>query len=438
MSSTPKATRAQPQVDSPGTPTPRGVKRQRETVVEDEPPSPTRSTRDGTAAAKRRRDTVAQGQSSSTPEIPDERVPVSLAGLVSRPKLSIKNSMRTKEGLLRAGVAPLFEGPPFTVLSVLNTEPPAPPRLYYDDGKKSTRRPSEFDVWLTGESSKLQEIVPAHGTIIDGISQHAEELLATLPAINPRDHVHQRWLTLVHPALTCRSLPPEVRSEHDTEDWLFSVLIRPAIEVIKAIQAKDAHYDHAYYEYPNVVSGEAAGVKSIPDGVFIAGDQKTVTATLEAKTHKILAAPSPTGTSTFYNICVNNVPRRVVYFHWPAETSDCSGLSIESQILIQVWQQMQEKQVDLGILSSMQSTFFLVKQNQRLHFSRAYRIQHKPLFAVFAFLAVAFGLIPKQVLWDSLPDVVCWNRTFTPTSARRMGIDERTVPSLFAVDLRDV
>ncbi|GBE82666.1 hypothetical protein SCP_0410510 [Sparassis crispa] len=442
MSNTP--TGASARVESSDTPTPRPSKRQRQTANEDHPsPTPSKSALnpEGSSPAQPLPASIQETLptrstsgllSRSGEHEPGPSVPVP-AGTMQAPRYSIIKAMRKKDGTLAPGVAPAFDGL-LRVATVLKTQPPDIPNLYNEGTKSSTRLPTEFDVWSENGLPRLMEVVPAHETLIDGVFDSANELLATLPVLNLRNHIHQRWLNLVHPALTSRSLPPEIRSEHDTEDWLFSVLIRPAIEVIKAIQLGRFDYDHTNHRYPNVMSGESKDARSIPDGIFIGADW-TIRATLEAKTHKVLAAPQPETTSTFYDICVKGAPRRIVHFHWPKQDDDCSRLSTESLILIQVWQQMQDKNVDLAILSSVQSTFFLVKEGVRLYVSRGYRAQHRPLFAVFAFLAVAFGLIPRKVLQDSLPAVEPWNRRFTARTAARPGIDERTMPSLFVPQL---
>jgi hypothetical protein len=228
---------------------------------------------------------------------------------------------------------PRTRGPRYPVIDILLEAPPSHAPSYKEKQTTATRDPTAYDFDIPViEQLKLVTVVH---TMVDQLRAKASDLMEAF-TVDPSDIDDQVFITLLHPYYTSRSLPVRTFSEHDSEDWVWAVLIRPAIALVKAILTGSLRSDPTQ-QFPNVSS--SGGKDPIPDGI-VSEDDGQINATVEIKTHRALLSESTrTKKQTFADMMASwpNMPvGRAMKFNWPVDADDAEGISTESKILIQV------------------------------------------------------------------------------------------------------
>ncbi|KDQ52204.1 hypothetical protein JAAARDRAFT_50345 [Jaapia argillacea MUCL 33604] len=311
------------------------------------------------------------------------------------------------------------------------------PEIAQAQTRTSTRGPADYDLGIPRDE-QLQHVVYVD-RLIDQLDPLARKLLSR--PFDPAEMDDQVCFSQIHPWFTSRHLPSTTRSEHDSEDWVFSVLVRPAMEALALLQRPSNNLQRVPLgDFPNVSS--AGGSCPIPDAIFVFGDRDDVRATIEIKTHKALLTDDGEFGRDLrsFQPLMNSWPNmpigRATRFIWPSRRTWGSSLKppplpCDDKILIQVWSQMHSKAVDFAMLSSYRSTFFFHKQGTTLFISRPYTRMNAPVLATFTFLALACGRIPRSSL--KLPEVdTQWYLPHISSGGQNLvGIDWRTTPDAY-------
>lgn len=156
-----------------------------------------------------------------------------------------------------------------------------------------------------------------------------------------KDHQYRDFASSVHPYLTQNGLPPVIQSEKDSEDWVLSMLVRPAVN------AHLAHLSDAVpiYRAPAAVPEDCGYYVSSSDGTggvvpdALIMDGVTPLATIEVKTHNVISHGKRDIFFPFQTVHTDattgtKCPGRAIKFIWPEEVSDITDK--ESRILLQV------------------------------------------------------------------------------------------------------
>ena len=228
---------------------------------------------------------------------------------------------------------PRTGGPRYPVIDIVLEVPPSHAPSYKEKQTTATRDPTTYDFDIP-VIEQLKLVIVVH-TMVDQLRAKASDLLEAF-TVDPSDIDDHVFMTLLHPYYTSRSLPVRTCSEHDSEDWVWAALIRPAIALVKAILTGSLRSDPTQ-QFPNVSS--AGGKDPIPDGIILEDDGK-INATVEIKTHRALLSESTRiKKQTFADMMASwpNMPTgRAIKFNWPVDADDADGISTESKILIQV------------------------------------------------------------------------------------------------------
>ncbi|RDB17135.1 hypothetical protein Hypma_001882 [Hypsizygus marmoreus] len=317
-----------------------------------------------------------------------------------------------------------ISGGPISVLDIIRRIAPIlPSQVPGVSGNLSTgtRGPTKTDTRLA-IGLQLKYVVFDYQCFDDLIAMAKEKLeLDGLP-LDPTSIPHQRWMCKVDYAETTMFLPQEVHSENDIVSWSFSSVVRPALVVAAHLLDKSLAPSFTA-TYPNLTSSN--GPKHIPDGI-IWDEERLAVLTIELKTP---AALEEAFSDTEILPAWINMPRgRAMRFTWPESINmhdkDC-------RILVQIWQQMREYNVDCAILSSFEATYLFFKQgDDTLFMSKKYERIHSPLLVTFAHIALSLGLIEKQKFIEKLPEVSKnWgSRGLWTSEDRPPGLDPKTYP----------
>ncbi|KAF9492687.1 hypothetical protein BDN71DRAFT_1177886 [Pleurotus eryngii] len=142
----------------------------------------------------------------------------------------------------------------------------------------STTGPTPTEVeW---DREMLTHIVP-FPSIIEQLFPRVEKLLTdrNVSTVDP-------WITSIHPYYTSRQLPSGISTEHDSEDYVWHVLVRPSISVAQRLSEK--HPWSSKKPYPNLCS--CGGAAHIPDGILLGSDAHDVRQVYEVKTEPVLSS----------------------------------------------------------------------------------------------------------------------------------------------------
>ncbi|TDL24736.1 hypothetical protein BD410DRAFT_837666 [Rickenella mellea] len=340
-------------------------------------------------------------------------------------------------------LAPPSNGTPLPLRTVLRTAPPKCPPVYKKNALVGTRAPtmSEVRVNVAFRLDKVVVYEPLVRQLLGAADELIDELVVDVGQVD-----HHTWLSSVHPAYTSRNLPLVLHNEHDVEAWVFSVLIRPAVAAIKAHMAsKDTPaaskstvaFKHVTDgQFPNV--GSAGGKESIPDGILWDADKNPQSTyelkspsivgpqSLKSRKYRILSAPLLSWPSMPVG--------RAMKFNWPGKRANVNSFDTETRVIMQIWCQMLEWNVEYAMLSSFSSTIFFVKRGDTLFLSREILREDRPLHFVFAFLALSLGCISRDKL--ILPEVntTWWPKDIGDPASEGYtgpGIDLRTLPNTY-------
>lgn len=142
----------------------------------------------------------------------------------------------------------------------------------------ASRAPVEDELKLDN-GERLEKVVPCWG-IMSGLIGKLREALKSYTQPLETDPFMSR-LTVES---RCAHLPSSICGEHDTEDWVHSAILRPAIAVVQYLLYKDT----VRRDFPNISS--VGGQAPIPDGIMFrfSTDRKNAIIVIEFKTHNVL------------------------------------------------------------------------------------------------------------------------------------------------------
>lgn len=211
-----------------------------------------------------------------------------------------------------------------TLLDLTWMELPKVPRLYSYSAMKSTRKPSHYDLGLPPED-RLSKIICVPG-LVNQFSEHVANLLRSVP-IDWQEPAHRNFATHVIPWHTARGLPEVIFSEKDSEDYVTTVLLRPAMAIVHAVarQAIRAGHDD---KYPFVSSAaatrDADGQRDVIPDVILVKSWETdprsfkIGMTVEVKSHGALPIGDRNPLSRLQRDFPGQIPR-AIKFNWPTK-----------------------------------------------------------------------------------------------------------------------
>ncbi|KAG9226774.1 hypothetical protein CCMSSC00406_0009672 [Pleurotus cornucopiae] len=252
-------------------------------------------------------------------------------------------------------------------------------------------------------SKQLHKVVPCPGIMDNLISKLRESLKACR---QPSEN--DPFMSRLSVESRCAHLPGNICSEHDTESWVHSAILRPAIAVAQYL----IYDDTTTRDFPNTSS--VGGPAPVPDSVVfkLYRDADNAVAAVEFKTHVVL------GIDWFDAIhkllaCAQDSPAlgSAAKFHWPdREDTEFDKATL---VLLQVWGQMRNWNVQYGILSSYEHTYFLFKPqavSDALYITNGFKPDNSDLLpATVSFLALALGHYSLSDLRLPEPSTEHWN-----------------------------
>ncbi|KAF9493197.1 hypothetical protein BDN71DRAFT_1570333 [Pleurotus eryngii] len=256
----------------------------------------------------------------------------------------------------------------------------------------NTKGLTKSDLKLDSSSCELRKVVP-FSPMLDQLLPDIQNFLAG----RGFDAEHA-WLNKVKPDLTSSHLPCQIFTEHDTEDYIWAVIIRPALAIVHHCLYGDEHQD-----FPGASS--IGGPAPVPDGILFGKNIQDLVAVFEFKNPAVLDKSEED-----FRGLLRTWPKmklgRAAKFNWPRRIK---GLNKTTK----VWRQMHAKKVFYGVLSSYQRTYFLVRtadDPDALYISRGYRHDEDILLVTFAFLALAVGRLQTKQLLLPKVDIAHWER----------------------------
>lgn len=165
----------------------------------------------------------------------------------------------------------------------------------------------------------LRKVVP-FAPMLDQLLQDVQSLLAK-PSFDP----NAQWLNKVEPSITASHLPGQIFTEHDTEDYIWGIIIRPVLAILHYCLYGDKHH-----KFPNASS--LGGSTAIPDGVLFGKSLQDLLATLEFKNPAVLDKIDGDFTKLLQTWPMMNIGR-AAKFNWPRRIE---GLNKTTKVLCQV------------------------------------------------------------------------------------------------------
>lgn len=143
------------------------------------------------------------------------------------------------------------------------------------------------------------------------------------------------WLSKIHPEWTTVDLPGELGSERDTEKYVASVILHPAIRCLQALNAGSSiqcSYDQKAF---SCTSGRGAEYPITDALIFWKG---TVRATVEIKTHHAFKSTGLRSTQIGTFQSLTDVPGLAMKYHYPnlGDGKRKQTVSSQAKILVQV------------------------------------------------------------------------------------------------------
>ncbi|KAH9918150.1 uncharacterized protein B0H18DRAFT_1032226 [Fomitopsis serialis] len=297
-----------------------------------------------------------------------------------------------------------------------------PTRPAYETGRlEGTKQMNQEERMLYNETTKMTKVV----FLKDLVTQAHTALYEKLQLLDIKDTTEDLLYLLarIHPSVMAAGHSKIIHCEGETEMRAYNTLFRPALlaicEALKRAQTSEEHW-------PDL--GSAPSSKVIPDGRLClrdqAGKEKCIL-TIEYKTpFAMLCKDDDTAREAKLSLLweLQYIPTNVkidygqaMRFLWPTPDESTAALigdekeaDPQTRILIQVWTQMVVEECHLAVLSSEDITIFFARgkgENQdTLYLSPPYTKDRCPLYAVYCWFAVAYGLADLK-----LPDpVVKW------------------------------
>ncbi|KAG9226683.1 hypothetical protein CCMSSC00406_0006092 [Pleurotus cornucopiae] len=277
------------------------------------------------------------------------------------------------------------------VYKALLLELPQVPKSFSFAQKSSTnsRAPVEEELTLD-HKEQLEKVVPCWGIMSKLIVKLREALKSRHQPLESDPFMYR--LTIDS---RCAHLPSRICGEHDTEDWVHSAILRPAIAVLQYLLNNNT----STRKFPNISS--VGGPAPIPDGVMfkISTSRDNALITIEFKTHNVLGDDWLQQIDQVINGSKTSVKGSAIKFVWPGSAKK---LGKPTKVLVQLWGQMLSWKVEYMILSSYRHTYFFFKPKDRsntLYITNDFRPGDVDLLpATVSFMALALGLYSIQDL----------------------------------------
>ncbi|KAF9495126.1 hypothetical protein BDN71DRAFT_1589960 [Pleurotus eryngii] len=292
---------------------------------------------------------------------------------------------------------------------------------FADSGSSTHSRAPGKDELKLERSEQLDKVVPCPDIMYKLVRKLQESLKARhQPARN------DPFMFLLTVDSRCAHLPGSICSEHDTEDWVHSAILRPAIAIVQYLLNSDT----VRKDFPNISS--VGGSAPIPDSVMFkfSRDVDNAVLTIEFKTHRALGGDwLETITELLASANYSDLPGAAAKFHWP-EYND-TNFDKATNVLLQVWGQMRKWTVKYAILSSYEFTYFLFKpelQSDTLYITEGFGPDNEELLpSTVSFLALALGIYSSEDLGTPEPTTRHWKHV-SIANFESTGLNPRTYP----------
>ncbi|KAF4603231.1 hypothetical protein EYR38_003642 [Pleurotus pulmonarius] len=205
-------------------------------------------------------------------------------------------------------------------------------------------------------------------------------------------------------------------------------ILRPAIAVAQYL----IYDDTTTRKFPNTSS--VGGSAPVPDSIVfkLYRDPDNAVAAVEFKTHVVLGADWFDAMDKLL-ACAQNSPvsGAAAKFHWPdREDTEFDKATL---VLLQVWGQMRNWNVQYGILSSYEHTYFLFKPqavSDTLYITNGFKPDNSDLLpATVSFLALALGHYSLSDVELPEPNIEHWDRA-SVANFQSTGLVPSTYPPL--------
>ncbi|KAL0959451.1 hypothetical protein HGRIS_014695 [Hohenbuehelia grisea] len=224
-----------------------------------------------------------------------------------------------------------------TLVQLLRTQyPPIPVQLAATSTSRvstNTRTLTEADLALLQEK-QLSGVVP-FPPLLDQLYERVFKLLADIDLSDPH------FLCKINPDIIGSHLPRYIFTEHDTEDYLWALYVRPALALLHHFFSRN----YRSTPFPNVSS--VGGIAPVPDGGLFT-KLNEIMAIVEVKNNGVLEHMQ-----AHLEQLLRSWPQmplgRAAKFNWPQTPHK---LNKSTKIICQVWSQMVAKKVKYGVLSS--------------------------------------------------------------------------------------
>ncbi|KAA1473270.1 hypothetical protein DENSPDRAFT_839721 [Dentipellis sp. KUC8613] len=280
---------------------------------------------------------------------------------------------------------------------------PVVPNIYSKGKLEDTRQPGPADFSIKDQDC-LKDVM-FRPDLLTPIQAPVAARLRDIPIDWSHKH-HREFAMRILPWFTAFDNPKRIYSEGDTEDWVFKVLIRPAMAIMHAVRINGIpEEDDSSYPF---FSSSHGILRCKPDGVVVnagAHPCEDIALCVEVKTDAVLGAdPNPMGELAE----IPKHPNASYKFNWPHTPESAKGLKESSAILTQIWTQVVKWDAPFGILSSLDLTYFYVRKGTILYISQGYKSTQNALFLAVCWLlrATQTMTLPRLIL--PKPDRSWW------------------------------
>ncbi|KAF9488530.1 hypothetical protein BDN71DRAFT_1436066 [Pleurotus eryngii] len=250
----------------------------------------------------------------------------------------------------------------------------------------SSRVPTKKELDVKHSGKQLDKVVACPG-IMEKLIEKLRKSLKACDQLSENDP----FMSRLSIESRCAHLPGNICSEHDTANWVHSVILRPAIAVVQYL----LYNNTVTKDFPNISS--VGGSAPVPDGVMFefCRDADNALATIEFKTHVVLSVDWFDAIHGLLDRAGDSgIPGSAAKFCWP--DSEDTEFDKATKVLVQVWGQMRKWKVTYAILSSYEQTYFLFKskaQSDALYITNGFEPDNSDLLpATVSFLALALGI----------------------------------------------
>ncbi|EPQ50078.1 hypothetical protein GLOTRDRAFT_134276 [Gloeophyllum trabeum ATCC 11539] len=225
--------------------------------------------------------------------------------------------------------------------------------------------------------------------LAERVAQKADAIAAKVEIDERDDTLRTSWRGRVYPPHTSTLLTRMVNSEEDAREWIHQVLVHPALACVRATRGNGI--GGIVGEQLYIASSPAEEAKAIADGLFYT-DRFS-----KKRFDKIQKNPY------IADGALSNAGKRAARFLWPGP--DAERIHHDTKLLVQVWTEMLDNNVQHAVLTSYETTLFFYRPLEDLNtlfMSKSYRIeagmQNDPtLRAIYAWMLSALGSLDVEL-----------------------------------------